>query len=287
MLLGQQPLGSHPSAAFARARAHARAHTHAPVLTPVPALAYRTDYVSCDVHVNGLGRAAVGRVVAWLHPLPNGVRRNTVCRAADRPQDPGHHGPKLRDLVRAHRQPGARARHAKVWIEGRGGTGGGREAGRQEGGRGERGAGGKGSVGRAGEHVTRKPALVCRRRSSFQPAFLFFLAVGAAGSAVAFVRHRAWQPERGGVSVAWSCWEPSCAPAATATVDRGWKGGRAACVSDGAVRARLSSAGAGWEGVWSVTCPTGLHVSCSLRSWRPAEGPQGPMQGVLASGRCL
>ena len=32
--------------------------------------------------------------------------------------------------------------------------------------------------------------------------------------------------------------------AATATVDRGWKGGRAACVSDGAVRARLSSAGA-------------------------------------------
>ena len=65
------------------------------------------------------------------------------------------------------------------------------------------------------------------------------------------------------------------------------KGGRAAAWPDGAVRARLSSAGAGWEGVWSVTCPTGLHVSCSLRSWRPAEGPQGPMQGVLASGRCL
>ena len=89
-----------------------------------------------------------------------------------------------------------------------------------------------------------------------------------------------------GVSVAWSCWEPSCAPAATATVDRGWKGGRAACVSDGAVRATLLCR-CGWEGVGAVACPTGqtrptlFGVGDLRRARKPDDA------GSLAHGRYL
>ena len=127
-----------------------------------------------------------------------------------------------------------------------------------------------------------KPALVCRRSFRSSQHFVLRCSRGRRECGCFYAAQ-----SMGGVSVSWSCWEPSCAPAATATVDCGRKGGRAAAWPDGAVRARLSCAGAGWEGAGSVPCPTGPHVFHSLRSWRPAEGPQGPMQGVLAHGRCL